>query len=129
MSPHGRSNGFPLRSCGQCSRVASFDRIVIIFNPKSTGRAPELAEELRDELTERLPTVPLELRPTQHAGHARDLAREAAGAGRPLLVSVSGDGGYNEVVDGVMQAGDTGAGAGRLPPGNADDPRRAPPGR
>ena len=49
--------------------------IVIIFNPQSTGNAPESAEELRDELAARLPAVPLQLSPTQHAGHARDLAR------------------------------------------------------
>ena len=94
---------------GHASPVSPFDRIVIIFNPQSTGNAPRSAEELRDELARRLPGVPLELSPTQHAGHARDLAREAAGSGRPLLVSVSGDGGYNEVVDGVMQAGDSAA--------------------
>jgi diacylglycerol kinase family enzyme len=87
--------------------VSPFDRIVIIFNPNSTGDAPRSAEELRAELVRRLPAVPVELCPTQHAGHARDLAREAAGTGRPLLVSVSGDGGYNEVVDGVMQAGNS----------------------
>ncbi len=104
--------------------MASFDRIVIIFNPHSTGRAPERAEELRDELAERLPTVPLELRPTQHAGHARDLAREAAATGRPLLVSVSGDGGYNEVVDGVMQAGNPQAVCAVRAAGNANDHRR-----
>src|SRR6478752_4821166 len=85
--------------------VSSFTRIVIIFNPGSTGNAARLADELRDELVRRLPDVPLELRPTEYAGHARELARKAAGTGRPLLVSVSGDGGYNEVVDGVMQAG------------------------
>jgi diacylglycerol kinase family enzyme len=104
--------------------VSSFDRIVIVFNPHSTGSAPELAEELRDELAERLSDVPLELRPTQHAGHARDLAREAAGAGRPLIVSVSGDGGYNEVVDGVMQAGNDQAVCAVRAAGNANDHRR-----
>src|ERR1700710_1526360 len=36
--------------------------------------------------------------PTQRAGHGRDPAREGAASGRPLIVSVSGDGGYNEVV-------------------------------
>jgi diacylglycerol kinase family enzyme len=104
--------------------VASFDRIVIIFNPHSTGRAPELAAELRDELAERLPAVPSELRPTEHAGHARDLARDAAGTGRPLLVSVSGDGGYNEVVDGVMQSGNDQAVCAVRAAGNANDHRR-----
>jgi diacylglycerol kinase (ATP) len=104
--------------------VSSFDRIVIIFNPHSTGNASRLAEELRTDLAQRLPTVPLELRPTQHAGHARDLAREAAASGHPLLVSVSGDGGYNEVVDGVMQAGNDQAVCAVRAAGNANDHRR-----
>jgi diacylglycerol kinase (ATP) len=104
--------------------VSSFDRIVIIFNPQSTGDAPRSAEELREDLARRLPAVPLELCPTQHAGHARELARKAAGTGRPLLVSVSGDGGYNEVVNGVMDAGNDRAVCAVRAAGNANDHRR-----
>jgi diacylglycerol kinase family enzyme len=104
--------------------VSSFDRIVIIFNPQSTGNAPESADELRRELARRLPDVPLELSPTQHAGHARDLARRAAADGRPLIVSVSGDGGYNEVVNGVMDAGNDRAVCAVRAAGNANDHRR-----
>ncbi|NEK58308.1 diacylglycerol kinase [Geodermatophilus sabuli] len=104
--------------------MSSFDRIVIIFNPQSTGNATESAEELRDDLARRLPAVPLEMRPTQRAGHARELAREASVTGRPLLVSVSGDGGYNEVVDGVMQGGNDQAVCAVRAAGNANDHRR-----
>lgn len=104
--------------------MTSFDRIDIIFNPLSTGNAPESAEELRSELADRLPAVPLELSPTEHAGHARDLAREAAGSGTPLIVSVSGDGGYNEVVNGVMDAGNDRAVCAVRAAGNANDHRR-----
>jgi diacylglycerol kinase (ATP) len=104
--------------------VSTFDRIVIIFNPHSTGNAPLSAEELRDTLAQRLPGVPLELSPTQHAGHARDLAREAAVSGRPLVVSVSGDGGYNEVVNGVMDTGNDRAVCAVRAAGNANDHRR-----
>ncbi len=104
--------------------MTSFDRIVIIFNPRSTGDAPRSAHELRGELTRRLPAVPLDLCPTRHAGHARDLAREAAGTGRPLIVSVSGDGGYNEVVNGVMDAGNDRAVCAVRAAGNANDHRR-----
>jgi len=96
----------------------------MIFNPQSSGDAPRLAQELRTELAGRLPGMPVEMRPTDHAGHARDLARQAAGIGRPLIVSVSGDGGYNEVVDGVMQAGNPDAVAAVMAAGNANDHRR-----
>lgn len=106
------------------SAVSPFDRVVVIFNPHSTGKAPQLAEELRADLANRVPTMPVSLSPTEKAGHARELAREAAPTGRPLIVSVSGDGGYNEVVDGVMQAGKTDAVCAVMAAGNANDHRR-----
>jgi diacylglycerol kinase family enzyme len=102
-----------------------YDRVVVIFNPNSTGDAPALAEELRADLVERLPDLPVHLEPTQHAGHARELAGEAARTGRPLVVSVSGDGGYNEVVDGVVKAGNPDAVCAVKAAGNANDHRRA----
>lgn len=109
---------------GRGETVTPFDRIVLIFNPQSTGDAPQLAAELCADLTRRLPGVPVVMRPTDHAGHARDLAREAAQTGHPLIVSVSGDGGYNEVVDGVMQAGNDHAVCAVKAAGNANDHRR-----
>jgi diacylglycerol kinase (ATP) len=102
-----------------------FASVVLIFNPASTGDASALAAELCAELERRQPDLPVTLQPTQHAGHARDLARDAARTGRPLLVSVSGDGGYNEVVDGTLQAGNDAAVCAVLPAGNANDHRRA----
>jgi diacylglycerol kinase (ATP) len=105
--------------------VTSFDRIVVIFNPASSGPAEQLAEELRSDLARRLPTMPVSLLRTRRAGHARELARDAAATGRPLIVSVSGDGGYNDVVDGVMQSGNTDAVCAVRAAGNANDHRRA----
>lgn len=102
-----------------------FDRVVLIFNPNSTGNASGLAAELRDELARRQPDLPVMLQQTEHAGHARDLALEAAGTGSPLLVSVSGDGGYNEVVNGAMGSGNDAVVCAVLPAGNANDHRRA----
>ena len=102
-----------------------FDRTVVIFNPHSTGQAPQLAEELKRALADRLPDMPLQLQPTEHAGHARDLARNAAESGHPLIVSVSGDGGYNEVVDGVMHSANQDAVCAVLAAGNANDHRRS----
>ncbi|MFR9806427.1 diacylglycerol/lipid kinase family protein [Pseudonocardia sp. RS010] len=102
----------------------AFDRVVIVFNPNSTGNAQERAEELKSGLAERAADLPVELRPTEYAGHAREIAREEAATGAPLVVSVSGDGGYNEVVDGLMKAGRTDAVAAVLAAGNANDHRR-----
>ena len=104
--------------------MASFDRAVLIFNPQSSGNAAEKAQELRDELSSRLPELLVELVATEHAGHARELARDAAANGRPLIISVSGDGGYNEVVDGAMRSGNASAVCAVLAAGNANDHRR-----
>jgi diacylglycerol kinase (ATP) len=104
---------------------SAFDQVVVIFNPESTGDAPQLAEQLRADLHDRYPTLPVRLSPTERAGHATELARESARSGRPLIVSVSGDGGYNEVVDGVMQAGDVDAVCAVVAAGNANDHHRA----
>jgi diacylglycerol kinase (ATP) len=104
----------------------TFKSIVIIFNPNSTGDAPRLAGQLREKLAELLTyTADLRLQPTSHAGHAVELAREAAGGGGDVLVvSVSGDGGYNEVVNGVKQAGNPKAVCAVMAAGNANDHRR-----
>lgn len=102
-----------------------FDSVVVVFNPHSTGDAEARARELADELGRRDPGLAVKLQPTQHAGHAVDIARDAALEGRPLVVSVSGDGGYNEVVNGVMAAGPDSAVAAVLAAGNANDHRRA----
>ena len=99
--------------------------MVLVFNPQSTGDAEELAEGLRAELAERAPGLVVELVPTEHAGHGRELAERAAATGAPLVVSVSGDGGYSEVVDGIMRSGSDRAVAAVLPAGNANDHRRA----
>ena len=104
--------------------MASFDRVVLIFNPNSTGDAEAKAHDLAKELSARAPELLVELVATQHAGHARDLARDAAANGRPLVISVSGDGGYNEVVDGAMRAGNDKATCAVLAAGNANDHRR-----
>ena len=104
--------------------MPSFDRVVLIFNPNSTGDAKELAEGLQRDLAQRVPGLAVDLLPTEHAGHATELSRQAAGEGAPLIVSVSGDGGYNEVVNGVMQAANDRAFAAVLAAGNANDHRR-----
>ena len=101
-----------------------FDAVEIVYNPNSTGNATERAQELADELAQRAPDLPVTMRPTERAGHGREIARDAARNGRPLVVSVSGDGGYNDVVNGLMDAEVDEVFAAVLAAGNANDHRR-----
>jgi diacylglycerol kinase (ATP) len=87
--------------------MPTFDHIAIIFNPNSTGDAPAMAKRLRTQIDKNKKTIGTKavLKPTKHAGHAISLARDIAlKYKRPLIVSVSGDGGYNEVINGAMEA-------------------------
>ena len=102
-----------------------FDRIVLIYNPVNRRVPLAMAESLHSELGHRLPGVPVALQATQHAAHARELARDAAGEGRPLIIAVSGDGVYNEVVNGVLDQPGTEALAAVAAGGNANDHRRS----
>src|SRR6478609_5753035 len=89
---------FEVRACRMLSRVERFDRVVLIYNPVNRRVPLTMAESMRDELGRRLPDLPVVLRATQYVGHARELARGVAATGAPLIVAVSGDGVYNEVV-------------------------------
>ncbi|ABM07926.1 diacylglycerol/lipid kinase family protein [Paenarthrobacter aurescens] len=106
--------------------AAHFDRVVLIFNPARPGMATRI-DALEQELLAALPEMKVETQPTAFAGHARDLARSAAANGSPLIISVSGDGGYNEVVNGVMDISSTRAVCTVLPAGNANDHFRSMP--
>lgn len=108
--------------------AAPFDRIALIFNPNRAGMAARI-DALEREIATDLPGLHIDLLPTGFAGHARDLARSVAAKGAPLIVSVSGDGGYNEVVNGVMDVPASSAVCTVLPAGNANDHHRSMPAR
>lgn len=83
-----------------------------------------MARELKQQVIERLPRQKVELVKTKYAGHAEKLAyRIAKKSKRPLLISSSGDGGYNELINGVMRAQNEGytVVTAILPAGNAND--------
>lgn len=104
--------------------MAEYTSITIIYNPNSTGSGKTLAQELKVKLLKELPEQAIKLVPTKRAGHAEELAYKYAKASeRPLIISASGDGGYNEVINGIMLAIQEGARpvAGLLPAGNAND--------
>jgi diacylglycerol kinase (ATP) len=107
---------------------ASFDRAVLVFNPGKPGMAARI-NELQRDLAAGVPDLQVDLLPTDFAGHARDLARSVAATGSPLIVSVSGDGGYNEVVNGVMDVPGSRAVCTVLAAGNANDHHRSMPAR
>lgn len=81
--------------------MASFDKIAVIYNPKSTNDAGKIAKDFARKLVGLKP----ELIATDHAGHAEQIAYDLSKKYKsPLIISASGDGGYNEVVNGVMRA-------------------------
>lgn len=104
----------------------SFDSIVIIYNPNSTGPAEQNARQLQAILEAKMPAA-VTLTPTEYAGHAIELAYDVATKYKqPLIISASGDGGYHEVINGALQAQAEGANptCAVLPSGNANDHAR-----
>lgn len=100
-----------------------YTSITILYNPNSTGDSKANAKEFKVALAEKGLTDVV-LKATEHAGHAEELAYELAKASKhPLIISSSGDGGYNEVVNGALRAQDEGAEPTTcvLPSGNAND--------
>ena len=84
---------------------------LLIVNPRSAGgRTGEVFEQMRGPIEREL--GPFEVAFTDRARHATDLARDAALAGRDMVVAVGGDGSIHEVVCGLMEARD----AGKKPP-------------
>lgn len=102
----------------------SYSLIAIIYNPNSTRGGKQQARKLAAKLSKKLPHQKVELLETEHAGHGEELAYTIATSYKhPLIISSSGDGGYNEVVNGAMRAQHQGhtPTTGLLPAGNAND--------
>lgn len=102
----------------------NYSSITVLYNPISTGPSKQLAESFASDVTALDPQRTVSLKATERRRHAEDLAYTYSKEGsNPLIISSSGDGGYNEVVNGIMKAsreGFTGT-AGLLPAGNAND--------
>ena len=102
----------------------NYTTVSIIYNPNSTGSSKAMAEEFMKNIQEHLPKQKVKFMPTKYAGHAEKLAYKLAKRTKsPLIFSSSGDGGYNEVVNGAMKAQNKGYNptTGLLPAGNAND--------
>jgi diacylglycerol kinase (ATP) len=85
--------------------ASKFSSVSVIYNPVSaSGLSKQRAIKLAKRLQRRGHTN-VQTFPTEYAGHAEKLAFMAANKHQnTLVVSVSGDGGYNEVLNGIMQA-------------------------
>lgn len=104
------------------------ESVLLVYNPHSTRSGEAKARTVAADLRRLAPHLHVDLVGTEYAGHAREIASETCRSEHPpLIVSVSGDGGYNEVVDGAMAAGGgvrTGTIVAVTSAGNANDHRR-----
>jgi diacylglycerol kinase (ATP) len=83
----------------------SYSAISIIYNPNSTGDSAKNADRLKTYLAKLYPNTEVKLQKTKYAGHAEKLAYDLSlNSKRPLIISSSGDGGYNEVINGAVMA-------------------------
>jgi len=73
---------------------------LVIFNPVAGRRRAAALWRVLDLLVEN--GVKLEVAETQHAGHATQLARDAARAGLAMVVAAGGDGTIAEVANGLI---------------------------
>ncbi|MDP4038764.1 MAG: acylglycerol kinase family protein [bacterium] len=82
-----------------------FENILIIANPKSRRHGDKKAGKLREKLLVSLPEIETDIFTTKGPDHARTLAYlEAKNSSNLLIISASGDGTYNEVVNGIKKA-------------------------
>jgi len=98
-----------------------FSEIIILYNPVSTGGSKANAETLKETLVAQLADTKVLLRKTEYAGHAEEIGAEYATKKGVLLVSSSGDGGYNELINGVLAVKNNTVSVCVLPSGNAND--------
>ena len=75
-------------------------QMLVVFNPTAGRRRAALLWRVLDVLVAN--GVRVDLLETRHAGHAEQLAREAARRQEPLVVAAGGDGTIAEVANGLM---------------------------
>ncbi len=91
--------------------------LCVIFNPAAgKNRGRRRLEQIRRSWG---PHV--DFRPTQHAGHATELAEQAAREGFAVVAAAGGDGTAHEVLNGLMRVGDLAVQFTIIPIGSAND--------
>lgn len=96
---------------------------LVIVNPKSAGGSTRTRwARLVSDLAKNLGAFKVEF--TESSGHAVELSKSAALAGRKFIIACGGDGTINEVANGILQSGED-AELGILPSGTGGDFRRS----
>ncbi len=102
--------------------MSAVKRAVIIYNPESTsGKSQRIALRFANKLHKNV-GIPTEIIATEYVGHAEELARRYANRDRnTMIISASGDGGYHEIINGVLTSKHPDVVLGLLAAGNAND--------
>lgn len=102
--------------------MTSIKKIIVIYNPNSTGEGKKNAEDFQEQLAA-VSEIPVTLQPTDFAGHAEEIVQELENRDDTMVISSSGDGGYHEVINGALSHGESTSKiiTGLLPSGNAND--------
>jgi diacylglycerol kinase family enzyme len=80
-------------------------RLLTIVNPRSgKRRGPTVLEQVKPVFA--AADVVLDVRVTEHSGHARSIARESDLAGYDGLCLIGGDGTVHEAVSGLIERGE-----------------------
>src|SRR5262245_55424588 len=91
--------------------------LCVIFNPAAgKGQAARRLARLRRQWGERV-----DFQPTDAAGHAVELARQAAESGYRTVAAAGGDGTVHEVANGLLLGQPTDVTFGIIPIGSAND--------
>ncbi len=80
----------------------AIQEVVIVYNPVSTGPGRKMSLKLEKQLKKTMPSLTVRVIPTEYALHAIELA-EKHGGENVVLLAASGDGGYNELINGAMK--------------------------
>ncbi len=104
------------------SAVKNIKTPLVIVNPKSAGGSTQLRwARMASDLAKHFGAFEVSF--TLRAGHAVELANDAAQNGRAFIVACGGDGTINEIANGILQSGQD-AELGILPSGTGGDFRR-----
>ncbi len=97
---------------------------LIVVNPKSAGGSTEQRwARIASDLARNFGAFNVAF--TDRAGHAIEIAKDAARAGRKFIIACGGDGTINEVANGILQSEIKNAELGVLPSGTGGDFRRS----